>query len=250
MTIKEFQKNFPFPQDIFWTIWLQFRLPHRKVCRILERFWSANFEELTLLLQKFLLKGLLETWNSAMTILRKKVCQKLNLSARRAKKTLKSALLKTFFEKRSNRHIEWNAVLTALRKSCSPEVRETFLSGVGKSLKDYSFYFLYLPQSVSLDSLEAIMLNLPINICHCPENSPSSSVVHFFTNGNLRNFLLDKEKSVLSTLPDFCQKFRKLFADRCDFFMKLYILKQIVSLKPLLWTFRKQLWQLWRESSA
>ena len=96
-----------------------------------------------------------------------------------------------FFQKRSNGHIEWSVVFFILAKSCSPEVRETFLSDVGKSLKTYSFYFLYLPQSVSLESSEAIMLNLPINICHCPGIFPSSSVViysHFFSQMKILEF--------------------------------------------------------------
>ena len=67
--------------------------------------------------------------------------------------------------------------LDKLAELCSLEVRETFLSEMGKGLKTYSFYFLGLTQSVSLDSVGAIMLNLPINICHCPGNFDSNSIV-------------------------------------------------------------------------
>ena len=59
----------------------------------------------------------------------------------------------------------------------SLEFRETFLSEVGKGVKTNSFYFLGLTQSVSLDSVGAIMLNLTINICPCPGNFPSNSIV-------------------------------------------------------------------------
>ena len=57
-------------------------------------------------------------------------------------------------------------------QSCSPEVRETFLSELSKNLFNYSFYFVYLPQRVLLDLLEAILLTLPINICQYPRNFP------------------------------------------------------------------------------
>ena len=111
------KKKFSFPQDMFWTIWLHFRLPHQKVCWILKSFWSANFEELTLFFQNLFFKVLLETWNSAMTNLTKKVCQKLSFSARIAKLTLKSAFFENFFfQKVSNGHKKWSAVLTTLRK--------------------------------------------------------------------------------------------------------------------------------------
>ena len=57
MIIKVFWKiKFPFPQDIFWTIWLQFRLPRRKICRTPKRFWSANFEELTVFSESLIFK--------------------------------------------------------------------------------------------------------------------------------------------------------------------------------------------------
>ena len=188
-----------------------------------------------------------------MTNLTKKVCQKLSFSARIAKLTLKSAFFENFFKK-----IQWTHRMKCcpdnLAESCSLEVRETFLIGVGKSLKIYSFYFLYLPQSFLMDSLEAIMLNLPINNCHCPEKIPLSSVVmysiFFFTNENLWIVPLDKRISVFPTPPAFLPKFRIVFADRCELFIKLYKLKQIVSLKSMLWTFREQLWQLWRKSCA
>ena len=60
---------------------------------------------------------------------------------------------------------------------CSPDVRETFLSEMGKGSKVYSFCFVYLPQSVSLELSEAILLTLLINICPCPGNFPSNSIV-------------------------------------------------------------------------
>ena len=56
------------PASIFWTIWPQFPPPHRKLCRILKRFWSANFEELTLFFQKVFLKAFwrlrIQLWQS------------------------------------------------------------------------------------------------------------------------------------------------------------------------------------------
>ena len=55
------KKKLPFPQDIFWTNWLQFRLPHRKICLFLKKFWSANFQGLTFFSQNVFLKSLLET---------------------------------------------------------------------------------------------------------------------------------------------------------------------------------------------
>ena len=111
-----------------------------------------------------------------MKIPTEKVCQKLSFSAQSAKLTLKRAF-ENFFSKKVQWTHRGKCSLANLAESCSLEVRETFLTGVGKSFKIYSFYFLYLPQSVSLDSLEAIMVNLPINICHCPGNFPSSSKV-------------------------------------------------------------------------
>ena len=136
----------------------------------------------------------------------------------------KRFFLKTCFSKKIQCTHKMKCSLDNLAEICSPEVRETFLSEVGKGLKNYSFYFLGLTQSVSLDSVGAIMLNLPINICHCLGIFPSSSGViysSFFTSENLWTVSLDKKNSVFSTLPAFLPKVRHFFADRCELYMKL-----------------------------
>ena len=148
-----------------------------------------------------------------MTSLMEKVCQKMSFSARRAKLTLKSAFFwKRVFRKRSSVHIKWSAVLTTLRKFARQKSVKLSWAKWVKVLKTYSFYFLDL--SVSLDSVGAIMLNLPINICHCLGIFPSSSGViysSFFTSENLWTVSLDKKNSVFSTLPAFFTKSQAFF---------------------------------------
>ena len=122
----------------------------------------------------------------------------------------KALFWKLFFSK----EIQWTqrmkCSLDKLAESCSPEVRDFFLSDVGKGLKIYSFLFFYLSQSVSLDSLQAIMLNLQINICHCPVNFPSSSVVtysNFFHKWkSLNSFSGQKEFRFIYPTGFSCQK--------------------------------------------
>ena len=88
----------------------------------------------------FFLKKPLETYKSAMTNLTENVCQKLSFSAQNAKLTLKSAFFENVFKK-----IQWTHRMKCcpdnLAESCSLEVRETFLSGVGNSLRFTAFIF-------------------------------------------------------------------------------------------------------------
>ena len=104
--------------------------------------------------------------------------------------------------------------LDNLAESCSLEVPETFLSEVGKFLKIYSFYFLCLPQGVSLDSLEVIMLNLPIKICHCPGNFTSSSKVkysHFFSQMKILEIFFWTKRSPFYLPTGFFAKSQETF---------------------------------------
>ena len=140
--------RFSFPQDIFWTIWLQFRAPPRKRLQNSEKVLFSHHRKILRFLEKFLKAfwrrriPLGQAWrkNFAKVEFYRSKCQ-IDIKKR--------CFLKKNFSKNQRTH-NMKCSLDNHAENCSPELRKIFGRSEKKPI-ELQFIKLYFTQNVSLE---------------------------------------------------------------------------------------------------